>query len=113
MGVMHMTNQQTARLILDRANPLFKREYNVQYRLKVVLDPYDHQFNFYMIRFKPGHITRVTPLHHVKSTNILDLEEILASIEIKLKLTVVFAGFEGVKWESKNGYIQKPNRKGE
>lgn len=106
-----MTNQQTARLILDRAIPLFKREYNVQYRLKVVLDPYDHQFNFYMIRFKPGHITRVTPLHHVKSTNILDLEELLSLIEQELKLTVVFAGFEGIKWESKKGYIQRPKRR--
>lgn len=111
MEEMHMTNQQTAKLILDRAKPLFKREYNVQYRIKVVFDHYDHQFNFYMIRYKPGHITRVTPLHHVERTWIADLEEILNLIEKDLKLTIVFAGFEGIKWDSRNSYIQRPKRK--
>lgn len=107
---MLMTNEQTAQLILDRALPLFKRELNVQYRFKVVFDHFDEQFNFYMIRYKPGHITRVTPLHHVRSSWIVDLEEILDRINQQLKLTVVFAGFEGIKWDSKNTYIQRPKR---
>jgi len=111
MVVMHMNND--FRLIIERIQVNFKRQFQTEYWLQIVNDPYDQTFNFF-INIRPrGKRIHSIPLHTIDNYNLSYLERLVARIMEKFQLSITYDGFVGLKWPIKQEYIQKRRHKDE
>ncbi|PWG00331.1 hypothetical protein [Levilactobacillus bambusae] len=97
-------HRETA-IILDRLADHFKKRPRTIYQLSVAWDPYEGGINFFILIHKLGHRQRSIPLHTVKTTELADFETIMTEIKGATQISVVYAGFDGLRWPSSNQLI--------
>lgn len=99
-----------AKLIVQRANELFKRLPRTQYHLQCTDDIYDKQYNFFFITIPKGKRTHSDPLHSITIHDLGYLEEVIKDIQSQLQLTIEYTGFTGQVWPESQREIQKKRR---
>lgn len=110
---MSKTAEQVAQLIWERAKPLFKKMYGVQYYIEVVNPPYDEGINFFFETVPTSNKTHVkrrsTPLHSLKEKDLEQLESIIQEIKKLTQISIRYQGFIGQLWPSAGNPIAKVN----
>lgn len=108
---MSKTAEQTAQLIWERAEPLFKKMYRVQYYIEVVNPPYDEGINFFFETVPTSdkaHVRRrSTPLHSLKEKDLEQLELIIQELKKLTQISIRYQGFIGHLWPSTGKPIAK------
>ncbi len=99
-----------ADLILERIEPLFKRLPHTQYRINIVDNIYDKEYNFFFITLPKGKRQHSIPLHTIKVHDLGYLEEVVNAIQKKIQLTIIYTGFTGQVWPVSQREIQKKRR---
>lgn len=91
---------QAAHQIAMQVWPKFKRLPQTTYRILVVNDHYDHQFNFFLEIYRPHYRTHSYPLYTMANQDLRQLENLLSKLRTQenLQLTVDFRGFNDQRW---------------
>jgi len=101
-----MSNLQ-AKLIAERAAPLFTRKRNTFYWFTVVNDIYDHQYNFFFNIHPRGHRHKSLPLHTLPTYDLKTLEAVVTTLRQESPLSFEFVGFTGLCWPVAGTLIQR------
>ncbi|WP_057803424.1 hypothetical protein [Pediococcus stilesii] len=93
-------------IIMRRIQILFKRMNQTLYRIEVVNDKFDEEFNFFFHIQPKNRRIKSVPLHAVKKYDLEYLEEIINLIKKQTNLSIEFIGFEDLHWQSNHRMIQ-------
>ncbi len=93
--------------IVERIKPWMTHLYTSRYKIVVVNDFYDKQYNFYLVIYHPQRRTRAVPLHSVHEITLAQLETLIQSLSQQIHLTIDYRGFAGKRWPKSQKFIQR------
>lgn len=88
-----LTPDKEARIITDRALHKFAYHQHVRYRLLVVNDYYNHQYNFFLEWHRPAERSRSIPLHSLHNYDLAYLRRVLLLVQTDVGFSVSFRDF--------------------
>lgn len=88
-----LTPEKEARIIVKRALRKFAYHQHVRYRLLVVNDYYNHQYNFFLEWRRQAERSRSVPLHSVHEYDLNYLHQVLSLVQNNVGFSVSFRDF--------------------
>lgn len=88
----HESARAAAKLILARLYDHFDHHLNVQYRILIVNDTFNQQYNWFLEWQRSGHRTRSVPLHSLPAIGV-SLPEVVRLVKQGVGMTVAYRGF--------------------
>ncbi len=86
------TVSKTASLIVQRIFAHFHHHINVRYRILIVNDCFNRQYNWFLEWQRPGHRTRSIPLHSMGNDQQL-LVAVVRQVRRQVGMSIVYRGF--------------------
>ncbi len=89
----HSDPAAAAQLIIQRIYDHFDHHFNVQYRILVVNDVFNQQYNWFLEWQRPGHRARSVPLHSLPATSSLFFQ-VVNLVKQSVGMTITYRGFD-------------------
>lgn len=89
-----LTPSREAQIIIQRALERFSYHQHVRYRLLIVNDSYNRQYNFFLEWRRPVERSRSVPLHSVHEYDVAYLQQVLVFVQRQIGFSVVLRDFE-------------------
>lgn len=88
-----LTPDKEAKIISDRALHQFSYHQRIRYRLLVVNDFYNHQYNFFLEWQRLDERSRSIPLHSLQDYRLTYLHQVLQLVQSRVGFSVVLRDF--------------------
>ncbi|WP_295746941.1 acetyl-CoA carboxylase [uncultured Limosilactobacillus sp.] len=88
----HESASAAAKLILKRIYDHFDHHLNVRYRILIVNDTFNQQYNWFLEWQRPGHRTRSVPLHSLAASRT-SLPAVVRLVRQGVGMTIAYRGF--------------------
>lgn len=98
--------EQEFKILQQHIDQTFQRRPNTIYRLWIVRDRFDQSVNFFMLIQPKLRRPHSIPLHMVLTLDLDIIETIITQIRHQYHLTMIFVGFEGLRWPTSQQLIQ-------